>query len=68
METKFYNDGVTIVSLVTIVLGCFIMSLKVLFKSKCISVSLCYGLLNIVRNVEIETEISEDKIPMSNQV
>ena len=68
METKFYNDGVTIVSLVTIVLGCVIMSLKVLFKSKCISVSLCYGLLNIVRNVEIETEISEDKIPMSNQV
>ena len=68
METKFYNDGVTIVSLVTIVLGCIIASLKILFKSKCISVSLCYGLLNIVRNVEIETEISEDKIPMSNQV
>ena len=68
METKFYNDGVTIVSLVTIVLGCIIMSLKVLFKSKCISVSLCYGLLNIVRKVELETEIIEDKIPLSNQV
>ena len=68
METKFYNDGVTIVSLVTIVLGCVIMSLKVLFKSKCISVSLCYGLLNIVRKVELETELIEDKIPMSNQV
>lgn len=68
METKFYNDGVTIVSLVTIVLGCLIMSLKVLFKSKCISVSLCYGLLNIVRKVELETELIEDKIPMSNQV
>ena len=68
METKFYNDGVTIVSLVTIVLGCLIMSLKVLFKSKCISVSVCYGLLNIVRKVELETEIIEDKIPMSNQV
>ena len=68
METKFYNDGVTIVSLVTIVLGCVIMSLKVLFKSKCISVSLCYGLLNIVRKVELETDLMEDKIPVSNQV
>ena len=68
METKFYNDGVTIVSLVTIVLGCVIISLKVLFKSKCISVSLCYGLLNIVRKVELETDLMEDKIPVSNQV
>lgn len=68
METKFYNDGVTIISLVTIILGCLIMSLKVLFKSKCISVSVCYGLLNIVRKVELETELIEDKIPNSNQV
>ena len=68
METKFYNDGVTIISLVTIILGCLIMSLKVLFKSKCISVSLCYGLLNIVRKVELETDLIEDKIPNSNQV
>ena len=44
------------------------MSLKVLFKSKCISVSLCYGLLNIVRKVELETDLMEDKIPVSNQV
>ena len=68
METKFYNDGVTIISLVTIILGCLVMSLKVLFKSKCISVSICYGLLNIQRKVELETEIIEDKIPNSNQV
>ena len=68
METKFYNDGVTIISLVTIILGCLVMSLKVLFKSKCISVSLCYGLLNIVRKVELETEIMEDRIPVVSQV
>ena len=68
METKFYNDGVTIISLVTIILGCLIASLKILFKSKCISVSICYGLLNIRRQVELETEIIEDKIPNSNQV
>ena len=68
METKFYNDGVTIITLVTIILGCLIASLKILFKSKCHSVSICYGLLNIRRQVELETEIIEDKIPNSNQV
>lgn len=68
MDTKFYDDGVTIISLVTIVLGCIITSLKLLFKSKCTSVSICYGLLSVVRNVELETELTEDKIPPSTQV
>ena len=57
---KFYNDGVTIISLVTIILGCLIMSLKILFKSKCKTVNICYGLLHINRSVEIETEIIDD--------
>ena len=61
---KFYNDGVTIISLVTIILGCLIMSLKILFKSKCKTVNICYGLLNINRSVEIETEIIDD-IPIN---
>ena len=61
---KFYNDGVTIISLVTIILGCLIMSLKILFKSKCKTVNICYGLLHINRSVEIETEIIDD-IPIN---
>ena len=61
---NFYNDGVTIISLVTIILGCLIMSLKILFKSKCKTVNICYGLLNINRSVEIETEIIDD-IPIN---
>ena len=66
---EFYKDGVTIITIVSIVLGCFVMSLKILFKSKCSSVSLCYGLFNIKRNVEIETEIVDAiPIPIQNTV
>ena len=62
METKFYNDGVTIISIITIILGCTIMSLKILFRSKCVSVDICYGLLNIKRSVELENDIEVDNI------
>ena len=61
---KFYNDGVTIISLVTIILGCLVMTIKILFKSKCKTVNICYGLLHINRSVEIETEII-DNIPIN---
>ena len=63
METKFYNDGVTIVSITTIILGCLVMSLKILFKSKCIDVNICFGLLKIKRQVELEDDIEIDNIP-----
>ena len=57
METKFYNDGVTIISITTIILGCLVMSLKILFKSKCKDVNICFGLLKIKRTVELENDI-----------
>ena len=62
METKFYNDGVTIITIISIILGCLVMSLKILFKSKCTDVSIFYGLFHIQRKVELETEIV-DNIP-----
>ena len=62
---QFYNDSVTIITILSIVLGCSIMTLKVLFKSKCSNVSLCFGLFEIERKVEFETEIT-DEIPTSN--
>lgn len=34
MKTEFYNDGVIITSLVTLDIGCFVVSLKLMFKSK----------------------------------
>ena len=63
MEQKFYNDGITIISITTIILGCLVMSLKILFKSKCKDIDICYGLLKIKRTVELENDIEIDNIP-----
>ena len=61
---KFYDNGVTIITIVSITLGCIIMVLKILFKSKCVDVSILYGLIHIQRNTSEETEII-DNIPQN---
>ena len=38
------------------------MSLKILFKSKCKDVNICFGLLKIKRTVELEDDIEIDNI------
>ena len=62
MEQKFYNDGITIITITTIILGCLVMSLKILFKSKCKDINVCFGLLKITRTVELENDIEIDNI------
>ena len=64
---RFCEDGITIITLSTIILGCLGMTLKILFKSKCSQVSVCFGLCNIHREVQLETEII-DVIPTNNTV
>ena len=63
---KDKTDGVLLISLVTIVTGFFIVCIKLIFKSKCRDVNLCYGLIKVERSVELETDIIVDAIP--NQV
>ena len=60
---EFYKDGITIITLSTIILGCLGMSLKLIFKSKCTSVNFCFGLCQINRAVQYETELTTDIIP-----
>ena len=64
MEDK--KDGVFLIALVTIITGFFIVCIKIFFKSKCKDVNLCYGMIKVERNVELETDIIVDSIP--NQV
>ena len=64
---RFCEDGITIITLSTIILGCLGMTLKILFKSKCSQVSVCFGLCNIHREVQLETE-NIDVIPTNNTV
>lgn len=64
--SKFYDDGVTIIAILTIFVGLIAMVTKLCFKSKCSNINICYGLLNIKRIVKIETDTEKDIIP--NQV
>ena len=57
--TKFYNDGITVIAIITLFIGACSMITKLCFKSKCSDITCCCGLLNIKRNVEIETEIQD---------
>ena len=61
--TKFYDDGITIIAIITLCIGAFSMAIKLCFKSKCSNISCCCGLLNIKRNVEIENDTEIDIIP-----
>ena len=61
--SKFYDDGVTIIAILTIFVGLISMLIKICYKSKCSNINICYGLLNIKRTVEIETDTDKDIIP-----
>ena len=63
---KDKTDGVFLIALVTIITGFLIVCIKLIFKSKCREVNLCYGMIKVERNVELETDIIVDSIP--NQV
>ena len=60
--TKFYDDGVTIVAIISLLLASIAMISKLCYKSKCSNIICCYGLINIKRNVEIENDTEIDII------
>ena len=57
---RFYDDGVTIIAIITLTIGAFGMIAKLCYKSKCSKIICCYGLLNIKRQVEIENDTEID--------
>ena len=61
--TKFYDDGVTIVAIISLLLASIAMISKLCYKSKCSNIICCYGLINIKRQVEIENDTEMDIIP-----
>lgn len=54
-------DNPTIIIIVTISVGFLGLVLRYAFKSKCDQVNLCFGCLNIHREVERETSDLESK-------
>ena len=53
--TKFYDDGVTIIAIITLCIGAFGMIAKLCYKSKCSNISCCYGLLNNLKVLMLES-------------
>jgi hypothetical protein len=52
-------DAAFWVSISTLVIGAYRFSISQAYKSKCSKVNMCFGLLDIQRNVEIEHQIDE---------
>ena len=56
------SDSNFIITLTTILLGGFALLVKYCFKSKCSDINICFGLLQIKRDVADETKIEQIKI------
>ena len=52
-------DAVFFITLATLLTGSISLAFKYCLKSKCEHFICCYGLINIDRRVELETEIEE---------
>ena len=53
----FYNDGITVISLTTIILAFLIMTLKLIFNLKCNQIKCCGCVINRQVELEINNEI-----------
>ena len=49
-------DNVTLITLTTIAISALAIIMRSCFISKCVSVKVCYGLLDIKRDADIELE------------
>ena len=52
-------DSTIIFYIISTTSTAFLVCLGVLYKSKCTNINLCYGLIDIDRNVEIEEKYDE---------
>jgi hypothetical protein len=57
-------DSVFFISLATLLIGAFGVSVKYCMRSKCEDLNLCFGLVHVKRNVELEARIEEKQIEL----
>lgn len=57
-------DGVFYLSLSGAIIGFLGLCLKQIFQSKCTETSICWNMINIKRNVEMEEKLEERKIDL----
>jgi len=49
-------DGVFFITISTLLFGCIGLSIKYCLRSKCDNINLCFGLITVHRNVELEVQ------------
>ena len=62
MSNTLLADAVFWVSIATLVSGAYKFSLSELYKSKCHTFKLCYGLINVERNIQEEIKYDIEQI------
>ena len=60
-------DGVFFLTISSLVFGCFGLVIIYCLKSKCDNINICYGLITVHRNVELETEEEMRELEMGNK-
>ena len=60
MAESFYNNGTDVIVICASVFVFLIMLSRIIYKSKCKTISCCWNFINIDRNVELETDIIPD--------
>ena len=56
---RFYDDGITIITLSTLFLGFLGMTIKLIFQLKCRELKCC-GIFSVTRAVELEINIPQN--------
>ena len=58
------SDAAFWVRIATLVIGAYRFSLSHAYRSKCSNFKMCWGLLHIERNVEVEQHIDEQEMQL----
>lgn len=53
------KDSAFWISIATLVIAAYRFSLSQIYKSKCVNFKLCWGLINVKRDVQVEAKIDE---------
>jgi hypothetical protein len=60
------QDSAFWISIATLVIAGYRFSLSQIYKSKCVQFKLCWGLVNVNRDVQIEGKIDEKALDMAH--
>jgi len=62
-------DATFFITITTIITGFLGLTIRFCLKSKCEDISVCFGLLNIKRRVDLETDIemNNDNVNVNNE-